>query len=79
MSRILALGILLALGGLGGLAFGIYALLRGGRDEEDGDGEGGGLGPIPERGIHLVAGLRITLVSLLSLAAGGYLILTTLD
>ncbi len=74
MSNVLALGILLTLASLGGLVFGVYALLRGGRDKEDEDPEGGGLGPIPERGIHLVAGLRITLVSLLSLAAGGYLI-----
>lgn len=74
MSGILALGILLALAGLGGLAFGLYALLRGGRDGGSGDPEGGGLGPIPERGIHLVAGLRISALSLLSLAAGAYLI-----
>ena len=78
MSSVLALGILLALGGLGGLMFGIHALLRGGRDEGNGDREGG-LGPIPERGIHLVAGLRITVVSLLLLAAGGYLIWTSLN
>ena len=51
---ILATGALLILVGLAGLAFGLYALLRGGRDTR-----GGGLGPIPERAIHAVAGLRM--------------------
>jgi hypothetical protein len=46
----LAAGILLL--GLIGAAYGIYALVRGGRDQE-----GGGLGPIPERAIHAVAAL----------------------
>ena len=50
----LALGLLLTLGGLVGLGFGLYALLRGGRGQR-----GGGIGPIPERGIHVVAGLRM--------------------
>ena len=36
----LALGIALALGGLGALAFGVYALVRGGRDQSGG-GPGG--------------------------------------
>ncbi len=51
---ILATGALLVLVGLAGLAFGLYALLWGGRDTR-----GGGLGPIPERAIHAVAGLRM--------------------
>ncbi len=69
MSSGLALGILLVLGGLGGIFFGIYALLRGGRGER-----GGGIGPIPERGIHLVAGIRMLVVGSLALAAGAYVI-----
>jgi hypothetical protein len=36
-----------------GVAYGIYALVRGGRDLQ------GGLGPIPERAIHAVAGIRM--------------------
>lgn len=50
----LALGCLLALGGLGALAFGVYALARGGRDQR-----GGGLGGFSERDIHAIAGLRM--------------------
>jgi hypothetical protein len=50
----LGLGLLLTLGGLVGLGFGIYALIWGGRGQEGGD-----LGPIPERGIHAIAGLRM--------------------
>lgn len=68
MPPALALGILLVLGGLGGLFFGFYALTRGGRDQR------GGLGPIPERGIHVVAGLRMLVVGTLALAAGVYVI-----
>jgi hypothetical protein len=49
----LAAGALLALLGLVGVAYGIYALVRGGRGQE------GGLGPIPERAIHAVAGIRM--------------------
>jgi hypothetical protein len=48
-----AAGLLLVLLGLAGVAYGIYALARGGRDQE------GGLGPIPERAIHAVAGVRM--------------------
>lgn len=62
------MGILLLLAGAGGLSFGLYALLRGGQ-------EGGqGIGPIPERGVHLIAGLRMLVIGTLSLAAGAYLI-----
>lgn len=68
MSPALALGILLVLGGIGGVSFGLYALLRGGREGR------GGIGPIPERGVHLVAGIRMLLVGTLSLAAGIYVI-----
>ncbi len=68
MSSAFALGILLALGGVGGLFFGLYALLRGGREQR------GGIGPIPERGIHLVAGIRMLVVGTLALAAGVYVL-----
>ena len=72
MSPVLAFGVLLALAGVAGLVFGAYALLRGGR------GQGGGLGPIPERGVHVVAGIRMALAGLLSLAGGVYLLWTAL-
>lgn len=68
MSSALALGVLLVLGGVGGLFFGLYALSRGGH------GQRGGIGPIPERGIHVVAGIRMLVVGTLSLAAGAYLL-----
>ncbi len=68
MSSALAFGVLLALAGAAGVVFGIYALLRGGR------GQGGGIGPIPERGVHVVAGIRMAVAGALSLAAGVYLI-----
>ncbi len=65
-----AFGILLILTGLAGLAFGTYALLRGGKDQE------GRIGPIPERGVHLIAGARMLLVGALCLAAGIYLLVS---
>jgi hypothetical protein len=68
VSPTLAFGLLLALVGISGLSFGLYALLRGGR------GQRGGIGPIPERGIHVVAGVRMLLVGTLSLAASAYLL-----
>jgi hypothetical protein len=71
MSPILAFGLLLALAGVAGLVFGAYALLRGGRGQE------GGIGPIPERGVHVVAGIRMIVVGALSLAAGTYLLWST--
>lgn len=60
----LALGLLLTLGGLVGLGFGIYALVWGGR------GQRGGLGPISERGIHAIAGLRMLVGGALALVLG---------
>jgi hypothetical protein len=63
-----AFGLLLALLGISGFSFGLYALLRGGR------GERCSIGPIPERGVHVVAGIRMLLVGALSLAAGAYLL-----
>jgi hypothetical protein len=73
VSPTLAFGLLLALVGISGLSFGLYALLRGGRGQS-----GGGIGPIPERGIHVVAGIRMLVVGALSLAAGAYLLWTAL-
>jgi len=68
VSPALALGALLALAGIAGLSFGLYALLRGGRGQE------GGIGPLPERGVHVVAGLRMSIMGALSLAVGAYLL-----
>ena len=64
----LAFGFLLMLAGVAGTSFGAYALLRGGR------GQKGGIGPIPERGVHIVAGIRMIVAGSLSLAAGAYLL-----
>ena len=68
MSPALAFGILLVLAGIVGLSFGLYALLRGGR------GQRGGIGPLSERGVHVVAGIRMTVMGALGLAAGAYLL-----
>jgi hypothetical protein len=73
LSPALAFGLLFALVGIAALAFGLYALLRGGRDQR-----GGGIGPISERGIHVVAGIRMSVIGALSLAAGAYLLWTAL-
>jgi hypothetical protein len=66
----LAAGLLLTFTGLAALSFGLYALLRGGRDQRG----RGGIGPLSERGLHVVAGVRVTLIGLLSLLAGGYIL-----
>jgi hypothetical protein len=66
----LAFGILLSLVGLAYLAFSAYALLRGGKDQK------GGIGPISERGIHVIAGIRMLAIGALSLGAGVYLLLS---
>lgn len=68
MDPSLAFGMLLSVTGLIALAFGLYALTRGGR------GQRGGIGPLSERGIHIVAGIRMTLIGLLCLGAGVYLL-----
>ena len=68
MSPALAFGILLVLAGTVALSFGLYALLRGGR------GQRGGIGPLSERGVHVVAGVRMTVMGALGLAAGAYLL-----
>ena len=59
---------LLTATGLACLAFSTYALLRGGMDQK------GGIGPISERGVHVIAGIRMLVVGAISLAAGVYLL-----
>ncbi len=61
----LALGLFLSLAGLVGVGLGIYALVWGGRGQR-----GGGLGPIPERGIHAIAGLRMVAGGAIALVLG---------
>ena len=68
MSPALAFGILLVLTGIVALSYGLYALVRGGR------GQRGGIGPLSERGVHVVAGVRMTIMGVLGLAAGAYLL-----
>ena len=72
MSPALAFGILLVLAGMAALSFGLYALVRGGR------GQRGGIGPLSERGVHVVAGIRMIVMGVLGLAAGAYLLISTL-
>jgi hypothetical protein len=64
-----AFGVLLLIVSIATLSFAAYALLRGGR------GQRGGIGPISERGIHVIAGIRMLLIGLASLVAGLYLLL----
>ena len=64
-----AFGVLLLLISVATLSFAAYALLRGGK------GQRGGIGPISERGIHVIAGIRMLLIGLASLVAGLYLLL----
>jgi uncharacterized membrane protein YidH (DUF202 family) len=66
-------GALLVLLGLVGVAYGIYALVRGGRDQE------GGLGPIPERAIHAVAGVRMLIGGTVVLVLGVAAVLASLS
>ena len=68
-----AAGVLLVLMGLIGVAYGIYALVRGGRDQE------GGLGPVPERAIHAVAGVRMLVGGTMFLLLGVAAILASLS
>jgi hypothetical protein len=69
----LAAGALLVLLGLVGVAYGIYALVRGGRGQE------GGLGPIPERAIHAVAGIRMLIGGAVAIILGVLAILAALS
>ena len=64
-----AFGMLLLLISVATLSFAAYALLRGGK------GQRGGIGPITERGIHVIAGIRMLLIGLASFVAGLYLLL----
>ena len=64
----LAAALFLALTGLVALSFGLYALLRGGR------GQRSGIGPLSERGVHVVAGIRMTVIGILSLGASLYML-----
>ena len=73
MSASLALGILLLVAGIAGLSFGAYALARGGRGQE------GGIGPLSERGVHVVAGIRMLIVGALCLAGGAYFLWASLS
>ena len=68
-----AAGALLILLGLAGVAFGLYALVRGGRNQK------GGLGPIPERAIHAVAGVRMLIGGVVILFLGVVAIVATLS
>jgi hypothetical protein len=68
-----AAGALLVLLGLLGVGYGIYALVRGGRDQE------GGLGPIPERAIHAVAGVRMLIGGAVAIFLGVVAILASLS
>ena len=83
MGVALAAAILLIIVGLAGAAFGVYAMLRGGRDDSDSSGgasgDRGGLGPIPERGIHFLAGLRIFIFGAICLAAAAFALWTQLS
>lgn len=69
MQSTTAFGVLLLLISAATLSFAAYALARGGR------GQRGGIGPISERGIHVIAGVRMLLIGLASLIAGLYLLL----
>jgi hypothetical protein len=68
----LAAGLFLTLTGLVVISFGFYALLRGGR------GQRGGIGPLSERGVHVVVGIRMTVIGTASLGAGLYVLWTVL-
>ena len=77
MSVTLAAAVLLVLVGLAGVAYGVYAMLRGGRDGSGGaSGDRGGLGPIPERGIHFLAGLRMFIFGAICLIAAAFALWT---
>lgn len=47
------------------MGFGIFALLRGGRGQR-----GGGIGPLSERGLHVLAGLRMLIGGAVLLVLG---------
>ena len=69
-----AAGVLLVLLGLVGVGYGIYALVRGGRNQEE-----GGLGPIPERAIRAVAGVRMLIGGAVAIFLGVVAILASVS
>ena len=71
MSTGLAAGLFFIVVGLVALSFGIYGLTRGGR------GQRGGFGPLSERGIHIVLGIRMTIIGLGSIGFGAYMLWAT--
>ena len=70
----LAAGALLVILGLVGVGYGIYALVRGGRNQER-----GGLGPMPERTIHAIAGVRMLIGGAVAIFLGVVAILASLS
>jgi hypothetical protein len=72
MTPPLAASLFLTVTGLIALSFGLYALLRGGRGHRD------GIGPLSERGVHVIAGVRMAVIGVLSLIAGGYFLWSSL-
>ncbi len=69
MQPAVAFGVLLLFISVATLSFAAYALLRGGK------GLRGGIGPISERGIHVIAGIRMLLIGAASFVTGVYLLL----
>jgi hypothetical protein len=66
-------GTLLVILALVGAGYGIYSLVRGGRDQK------GGLGPIPERAVHAVTGLRMLIGGAVVIFLGAIAILVSLS
>ena len=62
----LVAGLFLTVTGLVALCFGPYALLRGGRSQRS------GIGPLSERGVHALEGIRMTAIGAASLGLGLY-------
>ena len=69
-----AAGTLLVILRLVGVGYGTYQLVRGGRNQK-----GGGLGPIPERTIHAVAGVRMLIGGAVAVFLGVVAILASLS
>lgn len=69
----LAAGTLLVILALVGAGYGIYALVRGGRDQK------WGLGPISERAVHAVTGLRMLIGGAVAIFLGAIAILVSLS
>ncbi len=69
----LAAGTLLVILGLVGAGYGICALVRSRRNQ------GGSLGPIPERAIHAVAGIRVLIGGAVAVFLGAIATLASLS